>query len=65
VDVSTTPGATTPLDAPPGQAQVMLLRDALRIERTQSAELMQALPAPAAPPPSLEQGKGATFDAYA
>jgi uncharacterized protein (DUF1778 family) len=65
VDVSTTPGATTPLDAPPGQAQVMLLRDALKIERTQSAELMQALPAPAAPPPSLEQGKGATFDAYA
>ena len=65
MDVSTTPGATTPLDAPPGQAQVMLLRDALNIERTQSAQLMQALPAPLAPPPSLEQGKGATFDAYA
>jgi hypothetical protein len=64
VDVSTTPGATTPLDAPPGQAQVMLLRDALKIERTQSAQLMQAIPAPA-PPPSLEQGKGASIDAYA
>jgi len=64
VDVSSTPGATTPLDAPPGQAQVMLLRDALRIERTTSAELMQALPA-RTPPPSLEQGKGVTIDAYA
>ncbi|MDX6527201.1 MAG: hypothetical protein QOI43_2712 [Gaiellales bacterium] len=40
----------------------MLLRDALKIERTQSAELMQAIPAP---PPSLEQGKGASIDAYA
>ena len=59
------PGATTPLDAPPGQAQVLLLRDALAIERTQSQQLMQALPAPAAPPPSLEQGKGASFDQYA
>jgi hypothetical protein len=64
VDVSSTPGATTPLDAPPGQSQVMLLRDALRIERTQSAELLQAMPAPT-PPPSLEQGKGVTIDAYA
>jgi hypothetical protein len=36
----------------------------VKIERTQSDELMQALPAPT-PPPSLEQGKGATFDAYA
>ena len=42
----------------------MLLRDALRIERTTSAELVQALPAPT-PPPSLEQGKGVTIDAYA
>ena len=42
----------------------MLLRDALRIERTTSAELMQALPA-RTPPPSLEQGKGVTIDAYA
>jgi hypothetical protein len=65
VDVSSTPGATTPLDAPPGQAQVLLLRDALAIERTQSQQLMQALPAPATPPPSLEQGKGASFDQYA
>jgi hypothetical protein len=63
VDVSSTPGATTPLDAPPGQAQIMLLRDALNVERTQSAELLQAMPA--APPPSLEQGKGAAFDSYA
>jgi hypothetical protein len=65
VDVSSTPGATSPLDAPPGQAQVLMLRDALAIERTQSSELMQALPQQAAPPPSLEQGKGASFDAYA
>jgi hypothetical protein len=65
VDVSTTPGATTPLDAPPGQAQVLMLRDALSIERTQANDLMQALPAPSAPPPSLEAGKGASFDAYA
>ena len=43
-----------------------MLRDALAIERTQSSELMQALPQqPSAPPPSLEQGKGASFDAYA
>jgi hypothetical protein len=42
----------------------MLLRDALKIERTQSAQLMQAIPAPT-PPPSLEQGKGASIDAYA
>jgi hypothetical protein len=63
VDVSSTPGGTTPLDAPPGQAQIMLLRDALNVERTQSAELLQAMPA--APPPSLEQGKGAAFDSYA
>jgi hypothetical protein len=63
VDLTSTPGATSPLDAAPGQAQVMLLKDALAIERTQSSELMQALPA--TPPPSLEQGKGATFDAYA
>jgi hypothetical protein len=41
----------------------MLLKDALAIERTQASELVQALPA--APPPSLEQGKGAAFDAYA
>jgi hypothetical protein len=67
VDVSSTPGATTPLDAPPGQAQVLMLRDALAIERTQSSELMQALPQQqsSVPPPSLEQGKGASFDAYA
>jgi hypothetical protein len=68
VDVSTSSGATTPLDAPPGQAQVLLLRDALTLERTQTAQIMQALPAPAAltaPPPSLEQGKGASFDSYA
>jgi hypothetical protein len=65
VDVSSSGGATTPLEAPPGQAQVMLLRDALNIERTQTAQIMQALPAPLSPPPSLEQGKGATFDTYA
>jgi hypothetical protein len=64
VDVSSTPGATTPLDAPPGQAQIMLLKDALAIERTQSTQLLQAMPA-TTPPPSLEQGKGASFDAYA
>lgn len=63
MDLTSTPGATTPLDGAPGQGQVMLLKDALAIERTQSSELMQALPA--APPPSLEQGKGAAFDAYA
>jgi hypothetical protein len=63
VDVTSTPGATTALDAPPGQAQIMVLRDALALERTQGAALMQTMPA--APPPSLEQGKGATFDAYA
>jgi hypothetical protein len=63
VDVSSTPGATTPLDAPPGQAQIMLLKDALNIERTQSTALLQAMPA--APPPSLEQGKGTAFDSYA
>jgi hypothetical protein len=63
VDLTSTSGATSPLDGTPGQAQVMLLKDALQIERTQSAELVQALPA--TPPPSLEQGKGATFDAYA
>jgi hypothetical protein len=63
VDVSTTPGATTSIDAPPGQAQVLMLRDALAVERTQSAALLEALPP--APPPSLEQGKGATFDSYA
>jgi hypothetical protein len=63
VDVSTTPGTTTPLDAPPGQAQVLMLRDALAIERQQSASLLQAMPA--APPPSLEQGKGASIDRYA
>ncbi|MDX6568739.1 MAG: hypothetical protein QOH15_1317 [Gaiellales bacterium] len=40
----------------------MLLKDALAIERTQASELVQALPAT---PPSLEQGKGAAFDAYA
>jgi hypothetical protein len=68
VDVSSSNGATTPLDAPPGQAQVMLLRDALTLERTQTAQIMQSLPAPTAPtapPPSLEQGKGAAFDSYA
>jgi hypothetical protein len=68
VDVSNSSGAATPLDAPPGQAQVLLLRDALALERTQTDQIMQALPAPealTAPPPSLEQGKGATFDQYA
>jgi hypothetical protein len=63
VDVSTTPGATTPLDAPPGQQQIMMLRDALNVERTQSAALLQTMSA--APPPSLEQGKGTSFDSYA
>ena len=43
----------------------MLLKDALKIERTQSAELVQALPQQSGPPPSLEQGKGAAFDQYA
>jgi hypothetical protein len=62
VDLTNTPGATSPLDGAPGQAQVMLLKDALAIERTQASELVQALPA--TPPPSLEQGKGAAFDAY-
>ena len=42
----------------------MMLKDALQIERTQSASLLQALPQ-ATPPPSLEQGKGASFDSYA
>ena len=41
----------------------MVLRDALALERTQGAALLQTMPT--APPPSLEQGKGATFDAYA
>jgi hypothetical protein len=63
VDLTSTPGATSPLDGAPGQAQVMLLKDALAIERTQASALVQALPA--TPPPSLEQGKGAAFDAYA
>jgi hypothetical protein len=63
VDVTSTPGASTAIDAPPGQAQVMMLRDALQLERSQGAALLQAMPQ--APPPSLEQGKGATFDAYA
>ena len=63
MDLTSTSGATSPLDGAPGQAQVMLLKDALQIERTQSAELVQALPA--SPPPSLEQGKGAAFDQYA
>jgi hypothetical protein len=63
VDLTSTPGPTSPLDGASGQAQVMLLKDALAIERTQARELVQALPA--TPPPSLEQGKGAEFDAYA
>jgi hypothetical protein len=63
VDLTSTPGATSPLDGAPGQAQVMLLKDALAIERTQAGELVPALPA--ARPPSLEQGKGTAFDAYA
>jgi hypothetical protein len=63
VDVTNTPGAATALDAPPGQAQVLMLRDALALERTQGAALVQVLEA--SPPPSLEPGKGATFDRYA
>jgi hypothetical protein len=63
VDVSSTPGATVALDAPPGQQQILMLRDALQVERNQGAALLQALPD--APPPSLEQGKGASFDSYA
>jgi hypothetical protein len=62
VDLTST-SVSGPVDGAPGRAQVMLLKDALAIERTQSSELVQALPA--TPPPSLEQGKGATFDAYA
>jgi hypothetical protein len=65
VDLTTTSAATSALDGAPGQAQVMLLKDALQIERTQASELTQALPQPASPPPSLEQGKGAAFDQYA
>jgi hypothetical protein len=67
VDVSSSPGASTALDAPPGQLQIMMLRDALQVERTQSAALVQALPSAtgSAPGPSLEQGKGASFDSYA
>ena len=61
---SSTSGSTVSLDGPTGQAQVMMLKDALQIERTQSASLLQALPQ-ATPPPSLEQGKGASFDSYA
>jgi hypothetical protein len=62
---SSTSGSVS-LDGPTGQAQVLMLRDALQIERTQSASLLQAMPqASASPPPSLEQGKGASFDAYA
>jgi hypothetical protein len=41
----------------------MVLKDALQVERNQGAALLQALPD--APPPSLEQGKGASFDSYA
>jgi hypothetical protein len=63
VDVSSTPGTTVAIDAPPGQAQILMLRDALQVERNQGAALLQALPD--APPPSLEPGKGATFDSYA
>ena len=63
MDLTSTSGATSPLDGAPGQAQALLLKDALAIERTQAGELLQALPA--TPPPSLEQGKGAAFDAYA
>jgi hypothetical protein len=66
VDLTSTSGATSPLDGAPGQAQVMLLKDALQIERTQSTQLVQALQSsPSSPPPSLEQGKGAAFDQYA
>ena len=64
VDVTSTPGATTPLDAPPGQAQVMLLRDALAA-RAHAGTPSSCRRLPATPPPSLEQGKGAAFDAYA
>ena len=46
VDVTSTPGATTALDAPPGQAQIMVLRDALALERTQGAALLQTMPQP-------------------
>ena len=63
MDLTSTSSATSPLDGAPGQAQVMLLKDALQIERTQSTQLVQALPQ--SPPPSLEQGKGAAFDQYA
>ncbi len=63
MDVTSTSGATSALDAPPGQLQIMVLKDALQVERNQGAALLQALPG--APPPSLEQGKGASFDSYA
>jgi hypothetical protein len=62
---SSTSGSSVSLDGPTGQAQVLMLRDALQIERTQSASLLQAMPQASGPPPSLEQGKGASFDAYA
>jgi hypothetical protein len=51
------------VDGPTGQAQVMMLRHALDLEKSQSASLIDAaLPQT---PPSLEQGKGVSFDAYA
>ncbi|HEY1480872.1 MAG TPA: hypothetical protein VGF46_12615 [Gaiellales bacterium] len=63
---SSTSGSSVSLDGPTGQAQVLMLRDALQIERTQSASLLQTMPqASPSPPPSLEQGKGASIDRYA
>jgi hypothetical protein len=65
MDIGTgvSPSAVT-LDGPTGQGQVLLLRDALNLAQQQSASLIDAA-LPQAPPPSLEQGKGASFDAYA
>jgi hypothetical protein len=59
----TAPSSIT-LDGPTGQGQVLMLRDALNIEKQQSAALVDAA-LPQAPPASLEQGKGVSFDAYA
>jgi hypothetical protein len=63
IGTGTSPSAVT-LDGPTGQAQVLMLRDALNIEKQQSASLVDAA-LPQAPPASLEQGKGVSFDAYA
>jgi hypothetical protein len=63
IGTGTSPSSVS-LDGPTGQAQVLMLRDALDIAKQQSASLVDAA-LPPAPPASLEQGKGVSFDAYA